>query len=156
MTKIRAKQLELFSRKQMRGGICTEDVLEDWYWLYGYLVGITLVNELNDEDFNRLRTDCEDADTGWTKEIYSIGYLPGITMKSIQFSTLKHCIEMKSLYRRHCGMANFNELMCVPPLLFFADYFVRARKIYKQWHPKEYEERGNWIIKAKASKINGF
>ena len=123
---MKAKQQDLFKIDEMYGLIGVQDEL-DAIHINAYLWAISVVGELDEEQFQNAMKECEEA-----RNEEGLYYIPSIQgyINIFKLFALRECL---------CRRENI-----VRPKISDPHSFEMAKKAYQKYFPDEYREKGLW------------
>lgn len=134
------KQLELFSVDDMYGCIGVKDEIYA-VSVAAYLWAIRLVSELDDDEFRKVKKDCDDVKIGG--EDYFIPSIPS-SMNIYKLNALRDCLNLREYAMIGEKYVHHDDEVCRRPSILDPNAFDMARKAFQSYHSKEYEENGWW------------
>lgn len=155
MKRSKAKQTELFTPDEMKGGVKPRDRFEEEY-VAAYLKYMQKLSELDDRMCHILQSECDNVtpEGPFGEDTYRIKTL-STTINIFHFLALKECVDMRLYALVNKGFC-FDEDELWRPHVSYPAAFVKAREIFKERFSAKYEGRDAWITDMSCEELLGF
>ena len=135
------KQLELFSVDDMYGCIGVKDELYA-VSVAAYLWAIRLVSELDDNEFRKVKKDCDAVKIGGNE--YFIPSIPG-SMNIYKLNALRDCLNLREYAMIGEKYVHHDDEVCRRPSTLDTNAFNMARKAFQKYNSEEFCKNDYWI-----------
>lgn len=146
---MKRKQQELFSVDDMYGCIGIKDELYA-VAVAAYLWAIWLISELDDERYCKVKKECDSVKIGG--EEYFIPSIPG-RMNIYKLNALRDCLNIREYAMIGEKYVHHDPEAYCRPHISDINAFKKARKAFRRYYSKEFQENGWWITNISKHRI---